>query len=88
MAVAGSGLSSLTVAWDLARKGYSIALFDAKDIPGTSLRQLDPVYLPSDAIVGEAGPVASRQRCGTIVVETYGKVMEILTANGIDPMTI
>lgn len=41
-----------------------------------------------DAIVGEAGPVASRQRCGTIVVETYGKVMEILTANGIDPMTI
>ncbi len=38
-----------------------------------------------DAIVGEAGPQASRQRCGTILQETYGKVMEILTANGIDP---
>lgn len=36
------------------------------------------------AIVGEAGPVASRQRCGAILAETYGKVMDILDANGID----
>jgi hypothetical protein len=41
-----------------------------------------------DAIVGEAGPAASRQRCGIIVAETYGKVMEILTVNGIDPMVV
>jgi hypothetical protein len=39
-----------------------------------------------DAIVGEAGPVASRQRCGAIVAETYAKVIEILTANDMDPM--
>ena len=39
-----------------------------------------------DAIVGEAGPVASRQRCGAIVADTYAKVMEILAANGIDPL--
>jgi hypothetical protein len=38
------------------------------------------------AIVGEAGPAASRRRCGTIVAETYEKVMEILAANDIDPM--
>ncbi|MGD9365839.1 MAG: C-GCAxxG-C-C family protein [Desulfobacteraceae bacterium] len=37
-----------------------------------------------DAIVGEAGPEASRQRCGAILAETYGKVLEILYANGID----
>jgi hypothetical protein len=37
-----------------------------------------------DAIVGEAGPVASRQLCGAIVAETYGKLMEILDANEID----
>lgn len=45
-----------------------------------------PNDMSCDAIVGEAGPEASRQRCGTILHETYGKVMEILTANGIDPM--
>jgi hypothetical protein len=38
-----------------------------------------------DTIVGEAGPTASRQKCGELVAETYGKVMEILTANEIDP---
>ena len=42
--------------------------------------------LSCDAIVGEAGPAASRQRCGTIVADTYAKVMEILAANEIDPM--
>ena len=39
-----------------------------------------------NAIVGEDGPAASRQRCGAIVAETFAKVMEILAANGIDPM--
>jgi hypothetical protein len=44
-----------------------------------------PNDMSCDAIVGEAGPEASRQRCGAILAETYGKVMEILDANGIDP---
>jgi hypothetical protein len=39
-----------------------------------------------DSIVGEAGPAASRQRCGGLVADTYAKVLEILAANGIDPM--
>jgi hypothetical protein len=38
-----------------------------------------------EAIVGEAGPAASRQRCGGLVADTYAKVMEILAANEIDP---
>lgn len=38
-----------------------------------------------DAIVGQAGPAASRQRCGAMMAETFGKVMQILDANGIDP---
>jgi hypothetical protein len=38
-----------------------------------------------EIIVGEAGPAASRQRCGALVADTYAKVMEILTANEIDP---
>jgi hypothetical protein len=38
-----------------------------------------------EAIVGEEGPEAARQRCGAIVAETYTKVLEILSANGFDP---
>jgi hypothetical protein len=37
-----------------------------------------------DAVVGKAGPHASRQICGAIVAETFEKAMEILTLNGFD----
>jgi hypothetical protein len=37
-----------------------------------------------DAIVGEAGPDASRQTCGALISETYAKVMEILAEHGVD----
>ncbi len=40
-----------------------------------------------DTIVGKDGPAASRQRCGALVADTFMKVIEILTANDIDPMT-
>ena len=39
------------------------------------------------AIVGDEGPSAARQRCGEILVETYAKVMGILISNGFDPST-
>jgi hypothetical protein len=38
-----------------------------------------------EAIVGEGGPAAARQRCGAIVADTYAKLLEILAANGFDP---
>jgi C_GCAxxG_C_C family probable redox protein len=38
-----------------------------------------------EAIVGEAGPEASRQTCGTVVSETFEKAMEILMVNGFEP---
>jgi len=38
-----------------------------------------------EAIVGEAGPDASRQTCGALVAETFEKAMEILIKSGIDP---
>jgi hypothetical protein len=37
-----------------------------------------------EAIVGDEGPAAARQRCGAILAETYTKVMEILIANDFD----
>jgi glutamate synthase (NADPH) small chain len=36
VAVAGSGLSSLTVAWDLAHKGYPVTIFDERGALGAS----------------------------------------------------
>lgn len=36
------------------------------------------------AIVGEEGMAAARQRCGSILAETYAKVMEILISNGFE----
>lgn len=38
-----------------------------------------------ETIVGEGGPAAAQQRCGTIVADTYAKVLEILAENGFDP---
>ncbi|MBT8340145.1 MAG: C_GCAxxG_C_C family protein [Desulfatitalea sp.] len=42
--------------------------------------RVDAVHggITCEAIVGEAGPAASRQTCGTLVAEAYAKVMEIL----------
>jgi hypothetical protein len=40
-----------------------------------------------EAIVGPDGPAASRQACGTLVAETFAKVMELLAAENIDPGT-
>lgn len=53
VAVAGSGLSSLTAAWDLARKGYAVTVFESNDLPGASLRRLDTAQLPAEAIDAE-----------------------------------
>ena len=37
-----------------------------------------------EAIVGEAGPTASRRTCGSLVAQTYNKTREILTSSGFD----
>ncbi len=37
-----------------------------------------------ETIVGDDGPAASRQKCGTIVAESYSRVLELLAENGFD----
>ena len=51
VAVIGSGLSSLTVAWDLARKGYDLTIFDPGNRIGGGLIQRYVGRL-SDKVVG------------------------------------
>jgi hypothetical protein len=36
-----------------------------------------------DSIVGKEGPMASRQKCGAILMETYAKILKILKAHGL-----
>ena len=50
IAIVGSGLSSLTVAFDLATKGFSVVLFEAADRLAGRLRELGEERLPQQAI--------------------------------------
>ena len=50
VAVVGSGLSSLTAAWDLVRKGYHVGLFDPTDQPGIGLLKASEGRLPQQTI--------------------------------------
>ncbi|MFZ0131272.1 MAG: pyridine nucleotide-disulfide oxidoreductase/dicluster-binding protein [Desulfobacterales bacterium] len=50
IAVIGSGLSGLTVAWDLARKGYSIHIFEPGPQLGGPLRNIPAERLPAAAV--------------------------------------
>lgn len=48
--VIGGGISGLTAAYDLARKGYSITIIEAGDQLGGCLWMADRDYLPADVI--------------------------------------
>jgi glutamate synthase (NADPH) small chain len=53
IAVVGGGLSGITVAFDLTRKGYSVTLFEATDRLGGSLWETDEATLPRDLLTAE-----------------------------------
>ncbi|GAB1410586.1 FAD-dependent oxidoreductase [Desulfovibrionales bacterium] len=53
VAVFGAGPSSLTVAFDLAKKGYPVTLYHAGEGPGGWLRELDEDVLPGSVLDAE-----------------------------------
>jgi glutamate synthase (NADPH) small chain len=53
IAIIGSGLSSLTAAWDSIRKGYGIRIFEPGKALGAPLRDQFPGLLPWEVIVEE-----------------------------------
>ncbi|WDP91726.1 MAG: 4Fe-4S dicluster domain-containing protein [Desulfobacter sp.] len=57
----GSGLSSLTAAWDLALKGYKVRVFEHEERLGGHLRQLDRAVLPPSVLDRE---IARLERFG------------------------
>ena len=53
VAVVGSGLAGLTVAWDLARKGYPVRLFEPRAHLGGRLLEVADNVLPPDVVRSE-----------------------------------
>lgn len=53
IAIVGGGLSGLTAAFDLAKKGYQITIFEAADRLGRSLWELPEEKLPRQVILNE-----------------------------------
>ncbi|MBP2645481.1 MAG: protein of unknown function cysteine-rich region domain protein [Firmicutes bacterium] len=50
VAVVGAGLSGLTCAFDLARKGYKVVVFEASGVLGGSIRDITESKLPREII--------------------------------------
>ncbi|QLA15490.1 pyridine nucleotide-disulfide oxidoreductase/dicluster-binding protein [Desulfolutivibrio sulfoxidireducens] len=57
-AVLGAGLAALTVAWDLARKGYGVTVSFQDDAPGGRLRDLPSTLLPPEVLAAEVAMLA------------------------------
>jgi Fe-S oxidoreductase len=53
VAVVGGGLSSLTVAWDLVRKGYGISVFEPESVAGDLLCRHHPDRLTATVVAAE-----------------------------------
>ncbi len=53
VAVIGAGISGLTVAHDLARKGWGVVIFEASDRLGGGLWQSPPDLLPREVLVND-----------------------------------
>lgn len=57
IAVIGGGLSGLTVAYELVRKGYNIVIFEATEVLGGSIRDIPENVLPRQAIEDDFAPI-------------------------------
>lgn len=60
VAVVGSGPAGLTAAWQLARKGYEVTIFEKRSQPGGYLRHAIPAYrLPHDVVDADIANLTS-----------------------------
>ncbi len=53
VAVVGAGMSGLTVAHDLARKGWGVVIYEASERVGGALWQVPPDLLPRDVLIND-----------------------------------
>jgi NADPH-dependent glutamate synthase beta subunit-like oxidoreductase len=59
VAIIGAGISGLTVAYDLARKGWGVVIYEAGNRIGGGLWQTSPDILPRDVLVNDLKIIAA-----------------------------
>jgi heterodisulfide reductase subunit A len=87
VAVVGSGPAGLTTAWQLARKGYGVKIFEAAPQPGGMLRLGIPAYrLPNDVVDDD---IANVTTIG-VEIETVARVHDVaaLKEQGFDAVLV
>ncbi len=87
VAIVGSGPAGLTAAWQLARAGYGVRVFEAGPEPGGFLRQAIPVYrLPREVVDRD---IANLATVGvTITTDTPVRDLAALKAEGYDAVLV
>ena len=66
VAVVGSGPASLSFAYQMARRGYGVTVYERQEVPGGMLRHAIPNYrLPSDVLDAEVNRVL--ELCDSVV---------------------
>jgi len=87
VAVVGSGPAGLTAAWQLARKGYTVKVFEKRSQPGGFLRHAIPTYrLPHEVVDAD---IANLTALG-VEIECDSKVTDLteLKAQGYEAVVI
>jgi len=87
VAVVGSGPAGLTAAWQLARKGYGVKIFEAAPEPGGALRLAIPSYrLPAEVVERD---IANVTDLGVeIATDTRVEDLEQLRRDGFDAVLV
>jgi len=87
VAVVGSGPAGLTAAWQLARKGYTVKIFEKRSQPGGFLRHAIPTYrLPHEVVDAD---IANLTALG-VEIECDSKVTDLseLKAQGYEAVVL
>ncbi len=80
VAVVGGGVSGMTAAYDLARKGYHVVIFEAGDVLGGDLWKIPRDELPEEVLRSDLAVVTDRG-----VEVRYGTPVNRLGMNGNSP---
>ncbi len=87
VAIVGSGPAGLTAAWQLARKGYAVKIFEAAPEPGGYLRLAIPSYRLPEAVVER--DIDNVRAIGVeIVTGSPVRDLEALKADGFDAVLV
>ena len=71
IAVIGSGISGLSVAWHLSKKGFEVKVFEKEDLPGGNIQTVK-----KDGFILELGPHYKVCRAGSKPAQNYWGLLD------------